>query len=727
MNFYAISALINAITSLVLGYFVFSKNIRGKANVSFSLFALSSFWWSISYFFWQLSSTSGEALLWSRSLMAGAIFLPVTYLHFVYSLVGLLEKRKRFLWSSYFVFFIFFLLNFTPLFVSHVESILSFPFWPMAGPAFSVFLFFWLLYVVYSTYIMLRYYIVSKGIIKDRLKYVIIGAVIGWLGGITNFFLWYKIPILPVGNISASIYLALVGYAIIRYRFMDIRVVGRKIFIYIGVGVFVYGLFYLVTWLYNTLFGSVFAPSALAFGLLIAPLFTFGFYSVDKTMGYLANKYFFVSLYSSQETLRNLTNQLSNYIDLSKIATLVVDTIKKAMLLNRVSILLIDTNTEPAEYQTLKAVGFGESDGISLLEDSFLKRYLSKTQKGLVNEELLVLADSVRPIRDRQHFVRLHALMDRLDASLCLPLISNKKLFGIIILGPKISGDAYSTEDLNLLNTLSKQVSIAIENARQHKRIQEFGEELQLKVDEQTEELRKTNQELTILDKRKTEFINIASHQLRTPITAIKGYADLMEGGVYGEISDTVGKQVVRMKELSDQVLRLVTDMLNISKMEQDKLTYHFENRNPNNIIWDICKSFEPQASKKNFKFSYEIVRDEVVCSLDKTLFTQAIENILDNAFKYTKEGSVQAKTFVKEGIFYFECVDTGIGIDKESQQMLFTKFSRSKNVLATGIDGTGIGMYLAKEIMKAHGGDVVLESKGEGEGVRATLSLKLS
>lgn len=242
----------------------------------------------------------------------------------------------------------------------------------------------------------------------------------------------------------------------------------------------------------------------------------------------------------------------------------------------------------------------------------------------------------------------------------------------------------------------------------------------------QNKKLEYFNSQLKTLDERKNEFLNIASHQLRTPVTAIKGYSELILDGVYGEMDDKVNKQVLRIKELTDQIFRLVTDMLNISRIEENRLSYHFEKIDLNNLIYEICKNFEWNAKQKKLSFEHNISKEEFIHEVDKTLFTQCIENILDNSIKYTEEGGVIATTYIKDNKFYFECVDTGIGIDKGSLNNLFSKFSRASNAIKSGIDGSGIGMYLAREIVRVHKGDLELYSRGENKGTKALLFLDL-
>jgi signal transduction histidine kinase len=169
-----------------------------------------------------------------------------------------------------------------------------------------------------------------------------------------------------------------------------------------------------------------------------------------------------------------------------------------------------------------------------------------------------------------------------------------------------------------------------------------------IKEDEQKEELQKLNKKITYfneqlktLDERKTEFINIASHQLRTPATAIKGYTQLISDGDYGEMSDNVRKQVVRINELADQSLRLITDMLNISRIEENRLVYHFDDVDVNEVVYNIAKSFEPRTKEKGLDYTFIISKDKTILKIDKTLFTQAVENVIDNSVKYTKKGGM--------------------------------------------------------------------------------------
>lgn len=150
MNYFAFSALVIAITSFILGLWVLIKNIKGRVNLTFALLTLAVIVWSGGYFFWQIAEDAASALFYSRLLMAGAVFIPPTFLHFVLEFIKQADKRRNFVIFSYLIFLIFFIFNFTSYFVVRVEPILFFPFWPIPGIAYHIFLALWLLYMLHS-------------------------------------------------------------------------------------------------------------------------------------------------------------------------------------------------------------------------------------------------------------------------------------------------------------------------------------------------------------------------------------------------------------------------------------------------------------------------------------------------------------------------------------------------------------------------------------------------
>jgi len=655
--------------------------------------------------------------------MAGAIFIPVAYLHFVYALVEILSKRKYFLWFSYFLFFIFFLTNFTPLFVSHIEPLFSFKFWPIAGPVYGIFLVVWFFYVIYSTYLLIKKYKNSTGVIRSQIKYVIIGMVIGFAGGSTNYFLWYRIPIPPFANILVSIYVASIAYAILRYRLMDIRIVARRIFFYIGAAIFTYAVYYLVSWVYIEYFGGIFTKASYTAGLIIAPLFVLGFFATNKWLQHLANKYFFASLYSYQETINKLTDELTYSIDLKKIVNLIVDTIKKTMQLERAGALLIEPNTNPTRYQIAKVIGFNEQNGISLVQDSALTKQLQKTKAPLVRDELLMLANDAKTKKDQENFKRLHGNMERIEASLCLPLMSGAKLIGIIVLGGKISGDAYTKEDLELLNTMAKQAGIAIENARLYKEVAKFNETLRDKVDEQTKDIKEKNQYLRELLNIKSDFLHIVNHQLNTPLSIMRNAFSMLE-----EKSIDYQKGMEYLKGGLTRMSETIKDFWDAFELEGQKMELEPKETDIKEIIEKQIEEKKQMQKAKEKGLEIKIANPDfavpkVFC--DPKKIVHVISNLLDNAVYYTAKGSVSL-SYEMAGADYLKIKvsDTGAGISEADQKNLFKKFSRGKESEHMRPDGSGLGLYIAKRIADGHGGELKLEKSEIGKGTVFSFTL---
>ncbi|MHA1228838.1 MAG: histidine kinase N-terminal 7TM domain-containing protein, partial [Candidatus Hodarchaeales archaeon] len=511
MLYAAVTGILNAISSSILGLFVFLKNPRHSINRTFGIFCFFLAFWSYSYFFWQISSTEEMALFWSRLLMAGAIFIPITYLHFVFSFTSVIKKNitKIVLLGGYFISLLFFASNFTSLFVADVRPRLGFKFWPSAGILYMPFLIVWFFFAFYSIVLLLKAYRHSAGIKRSQLRYIAFGTIIGYLGGATNYFLWYDIPVPPVGNWTITLYVFLVAYAIAKYRLMDIRVAIGKTAVYIFSFATVVGFGLLLAFLNNLLANPfpyyIVFPFVAFFGALIFKPFL-------KLYEKLASRYFYYTFYSHQKVLGELGEELTSVLELGKLTSLITDTLIKTMKLDKTGVLLREPKT--GDYRIQKIIGFKEENGISLVRDNFLTAYLQRTRKPVVYEELGLAIRDIKSKAEKEKLEDLRANMKRIEAKLCLPLFRENEIMGMIVLGRKLSGEPYSKQDIQLLTALSNQASIALENANLYAQVQDLSQNLQKKVDEQTEEIRrayevekKARKELERLDKAKSQFM----------------------------------------------------------------------------------------------------------------------------------------------------------------------------------------------------------------------------
>jgi len=581
---------------------------------------------------------------------------------------------------------------------------------------YNIFVILFSLSVISSLCLIWREYKNSSGIKKIQVRYILFALSIGFGGGSFSFLPVYKIDFYPFLNIFISVGILIVAYAILRYRLMDLRVVARHIFIYIAIATFTYVFFYLIVWFYTKFFGGIFNTASYFTGLIIAPLFVIGFFNFNKLIQHFINKYLFFSLYSYQNTISKLSHELNYLTDLNQIINSIVDTIKQTMQLDRAGVLLINETQKSTYYQIAKVIGFNEKNGISLVQDNFLTQYLKKTQKPMVRDELFLIARDSKTEKDKEGFKNLYNHMEHIEASLCLPLLSSNKLIGIIVLGAKISGDAYTKEDLELLNTLSYQAGIAIDNARLYKEVHDFNKTLKQKVDEQTREIRKKNIHLEELLKMKNEFLNIASHQLKTPISITRGYLSMILDGSLKEPAkkkNAIEKAMFGINRLNNTV----KDFLDASDLEGKDMELDFSKVDLVNLINNIVSGKEILAKKKGISLEFkELKKSLPAFNLDGSRLAEAISNLIDNGIFYTEQGGVKISLEVSDNQIKIKIEDTGIGISEDEQKELFTKFKRGKRALLAKPDGSGLGLYIAKKIIELHKGRIFLKSEvGKG------------
>ena len=236
------------------------------------------------------------------------------------------------------------------------------------------------------------------------------------------------------------------------------------------------------------------------------------------------------------------------------------------------------------------------------------------------------------------------------------------------------------------------------------------------------EDLRVANAELKKLDQMKSEFVSLASHQLRAPLTAIKGYISLIQEGSYGQVSNVLKDALRKIYISNETLINLVGDFLNLSRIESGKMKYMFEPMQMEEIVQGVFEEFKEVVKEKKLELRYEN-QDKPLAKamLDKDKFKQVIMNLIDNAIKYTPEGLVTLKIEEEEKEsgknILFSVSDSGVGMSAEDLAGIFKRFSRREGGSKVNISGLGLGLYLAKRIVTDHGGEIWATSDGPGKG----------
>lgn len=242
--------------------------------------------------------------------------------------------------------------------------------------------------------------------------------------------------------------------------------------------------------------------------------------------------------------------------------------------------------------------------------------------------------------------------------------------------------------------------------------------------------LEKANTRLQALDKQKSEFVSIASHQLRSPITSIRGYASMLLEGSYGDISKKASIPIQRIEESSRLMALAIEDYLNVSRIESGNMKYNLSDFNLKNEAEKICDDLRNDAIKNGLVLLFRSdLHSKGIINADIGKTVQIIQNLVHNAIKYTKSGTI--KVLVRDNVnrkrIYIDIIDTGIGMDTEALQTIFQKFERASNANSINVNGTGLGLYVALRMAEAMGGTITAHSDGNGAGSRFTIELPLA
>ena len=262
-----------------------------------------------------------------------------------------------------------------------------------------------------------------------------------------------------------------------------------------------------------------------------------------------------------------------------------------------------------------------------------------------------------------------------------------------------------------------EQEGIAIENGQLYERVSETAEKLAL-----------ANERLLGLDKLKDEFVGIASHELRTPMTAIKGFLWMLGAGKGGSLSDQQKHYLDKASQGTDRMLNLINDMLDVSRIESGAMKLDKRLSSLANLIREVVDELRLKAASKNL--SLDFIGDGTVADFefDSSKIHEVLVNLIANSIKFTDKGGITVSLVNKNGNMVEICVqDTGRGIASEDIGKLFKKFGRVDSSFVTSAEtgGTGLGLYITKALVEAHGGKISVESAVEkGSAFRFTLPI---
>lgn len=246
-------------------------------------------------------------------------------------------------------------------------------------------------------------------------------------------------------------------------------------------------------------------------------------------------------------------------------------------------------------------------------------------------------------------------------------------------------------------------------------------------VEKLINKINENNKSLRNMEIQKSEFISLASHQLRGPLVNIRGYASVILEGDYGKIPEELKSPLEKIYQSSNFMSLLINDLLNVSRIEKGQIEYLLEEFDLTKVLNEIIQEFSKTIKDKGLKLRIKFdEKREIKVNADISKTKQIIYNLIDNSIKYTPKGTIEIRLERGREFAKISIEDTGIGVSEEMKSRIFKKFSRDKDALEIDVSGTGLGLYVAHNMIGSMGGKLSVESEGRGKGSTFYMELPL-
>lgn len=591
---------------------------------------------------------------------------------------------------------------------------------PSPVPGFGMFPFaiFSISLSVGAIYFLVKRYKSSNGLIKQQLGFVMFGILL-MLGLIIVTILlpvtlFKNITFVSLSPLYTLAFLGMTAYAIIKHRFLDIRLIVARSVTYSLLIFLVIGFITLTLSILGNFFtGAQLSPTTLIMSIILALVVAFSFKPIEGLFEKITEKIFYHHTYDSKAFLRDMSRIMASTLDLAYLVEMILQEIFMQMKASFAFLIL----TRKDSIIWLK--GGGKTIPNPELDEKKLCELISSivTSPG---ENLLVYEEQVDS--EAKNIMRQH------NINILLPLTVKDETIGALLIGEKSSGEIYSLEDIEIFKILAPEIAVAVKNALSYEEIKRFSTTLEQEVNQATDSLRKANARLQQLDKLKDEFVSLASHELRTPMTVIKSYLWYLVEGKVGKLNEKQKLYLGRAYSSTDRLINLVNDMLNVSRIESGRFTIELKSIDIKSLAKEIVFEMMPKAQEQGINLEFQEGSDEIPkVYVDPDRIKQVLINLIGNSMKFTDKGGKITISFAqKDGQVVTKVSDTGQGISAEEIPKLFQKFETVGNhyLRKTSTQGTGLGLYISKSIVNLHGGKIWAESEGLGKGVTFSFSL---
>src|SRR3990167_1636247 len=514
--------------NIFLAVFVLIRNIKKETNQVYSIFTFFIAIWAATNAIFQITQSEKIAFIVAQLSYVAGIFLAGSVLYFSFIFPSEKQNKQNYI-SKHFrkiIFTAVILMNaviFIPGLLlkgvnidQGIRGLDTGPILPLYGLCLATFF-------GYTIYNLIKKYRIGKGIEKKQILFVVIGLFSSIVFGLLfNLILplFGLYDLIWLGPDFVIILVITTGYAMVRYRLMDLRIVIYRSILY----------FLLVSSVAVSIGISIFI-------VLILP-------KLNTLIATVTDRVFFRKEVDYQKLLQQLTNVINTEIDLTKLIHSFTFTIESVLKIKNIDVILLG-KSQMFFNSGVKKEKTKDDKKIS----QFLIKYLNLEKKSMVTEEIQRQVNDTNDEEKQKLLQKVVKQLEEMKTEIIVPVFTNDHMTAILLLGRKLSGATFTQKDIDLFQVISPQIASAIEKAKLYQESQQFNATLKIEVKKATARLEEANKYLQELDKTKSEFMSVVSHQLRTPLTAIIGYTDMMVKGDYGPL-DPEKVKILREVEL---------------------------------------------------------------------------------------------------------------------------------------------------------------------------------
>ncbi len=713
MNLFAASSILITLTSLLLlCLFVFKGPKRGYWV--WIVFFAAAIGWGIGGFKIATTSSAIEAFQWWRIAWITVILTPVLYYHTMFVVLQLNRKRHRLILNTAYLLSVLYigLVYFSPRdFLGGVKYVFNEFYWLdwHQGRSISFISFYILLYwgllLFAFTHLLFRYKN-SKGLEKNQMRYLLIGSVCGWIGPVNNFLIAFGIDVYPYTNISVIFYYIFFAYAVIKLRLLDIKTVITRASLFIAVYTLVLGLPFIVAANFKTLFMKSFGPNWWMVPLAIMGVLATGGPFIYIFFQHRAEARIMKEQRRYQESLKHAAIGMTRIHDLKRLLKLIAHIVTRKVGIAFTSIYLYDENEGVYSLQVSHDKGRKLIPMVSASQD--IIQWFQTKALPLIREEIQRFALESRD----KIFSELEVEMKLLEAELIIPSFLDKRLIGFIVLGEKLSGAMYSSDDISVFQVLASQAALAIENAQFYSEAKEMQAQIS-----QAEKMATVG---TMADG--------LSHQINNRFYALSLIAgDTLDTLRLTDATKCSPEVQSMLKEINTALERIQVNVMQGGEVVKGILRYTRKGDEGlvaltmDQIIDGTLDMVQFKVKLNDFDIVRDYLKDMPKIKGNLVQMQEVFFNFIDNAY----DSMVERRTMLKEpgyrgkitfsakpefGMIKIHITDNGMGVKAEDMKRLFTPFFTTK---VSSRKGTGLGLYVIRSIItETHHGKISVQSE---------------